>query len=775
MHQRELFYVLHPDPMWVFDFETLQFLDVNEAAVEVYGYSREDFLGMTIGDIRPQEDVPRLLADIGAARQGQRQAGIWRHRKKSGEILFVRVEARTIEWNGRPARLVSVRDMTRAVQAEQERETLLAQEASLRKEAEATAAQLAEQNANLRRAQRLIRIGTWKYEMPSGHLTWSPEVLEMYGVSPDAFAGTFDAYVALVHPEDREAMAENFARFEKSGQVIFDFAHRIVRPDGRVIHVRGTAELAETPTGKVLAGVVQDQSEQYAADALARASEERYQMVSRSTHDVVWDYDLIHNRITWNENFRVIAGDPAAPLSDASSSWIDRLHPDDRSRVLDGFFGAAADGAKDWSDEYRFLRDDGNVRYVFDRGFVSRDETGRALRIVGSMVDITDRKLAEARLLQAEKLEALGQITGGVAHDFNNLLMIITGNAETLLDRITDPRERRLLELVFSAAERGKDLTGRLLAFARRMPLKQVPLDLNEMVARSAELLRRAFRANIRIETDLDPAGAIIQTDLAQLELVLFNLGVNARDAMRDGGVLTVRTEAIQSDGARQIALTISDTGEGMDRETLRRCLDPFFTTKQVGKGVGLGLSMAFGFMEQLGGKLQIASEPGKGTQVTLLFPAADRRTESAPAAPAELTMGQGEQILLVEDEPGVREHVEAVLVSLGYQVTSHSNPDDAIAYLREGGGADLILTDLIMPGTADVRELARVARERIADVEVLYSSGYPREMVERDGRLSMDIELLAKPYRKAELAERLRTLLDRQAAARKVARQDGA
>lgn len=775
MHQRELFYDRHPDPMWVFDFETLQFLDVNDAAVQTYGYSREDFLGMKLGDIRPQEDVPRLLDDVVAARQGRGRSGIWRHRKKSGEILFVHIEARTIEWNGRPARLVSVRDMTRAVQAEQERESLLAQEASLRKVAEATAAQLAEQNANLRTAQRLIRMGTWKFEMLSGHLTWSPEVLEMYGVSDESFGGTFDAYAALVHPEDREAMAENFARFEKSGQVIFDFEHRIVRPDGRVIHVRGTAELAETPTGKVLAGVVQDQSEQHAADALARSNEERYEMVLRSTHDVVWDYDLINNSISWNENFRQIAGDPAALLADASSSWIDRLHPDDRSRVLDGFFGAAACGDKVWSDEYRFLRDDGNVRYVFDRGFISRDETGRALRIVGSMVDITDRKLAEARLLQAEKLEALGQITGGVAHDFNNLLMIITGNAETLLDRITDPRERRLLELVFSAAERGKDLTGRLLTFARRMPLKQVPLDLNEMLARSAELLRRAFRSNIRIETKLDPAGAIIKTDLAQLELVLFNLGVNARDAMQDGGVLTVQTEAVQSDGARQIVLTISDTGDGMDSETLRRCFDPFFTTKQVGKGVGLGLSMAFGFMEQMGGKLQIASEPGKGTQVKLLFPAADRQPEPAPAAPAKLAMGQGEHILLVEDEPGVREHVEGVLISLGYIVTTRENPDQAIEHLRGGGGADLILTDLIMPGTTDVRELVRIAREQIADVEVLYSSGYPRELVERDGRLSMDIELLPKPYRKAELAERLRTLLDRQAAARKLARQGGA
>jgi PAS domain S-box-containing protein len=894
MQESDLFYERHPDPMWIFDLDTLFFLDVNLSAVATYGYSREEFLAMQVTDIRPSEDVPRLLESIAQGPEARSIPGIWRHLKRSGEILHAQIAAHRIEWKGRRAELVSIRDITRNVLLEQEREALLAQEAGLRKTAEAAIAQLAEQNSNLRTAQRLLRIGVWKFETWSGRLTWSPEVYEIYGVAEGDFAETFEAYAARVHPDDQQAMIANYSAFEDSSQQFFEFAHRIIHAEGRIAHVRGVGEIADTPEGRLLTGVVQDitqqidqdnrlhlldqsvsrlndvvlifragseaggadapivyvnpsflritglgleevlgqpvsqvmletapgvplqvletaignpvslrsdirlinresqvvpaeidlvpvrdlsgvlthwvavirdMSEKFAADDRARTNEERYELLSRSTHDVVWDWDFENDQITWNENFRQIAGDPDAPLVADASSWIDRLHPDDRVRVLDGFYGAAAGDVETWSDEYRFLRDDGAVRFVFDRGFVARDETGRALHMVGSMVDITAQKQAEARLAQAEKLEALGQITGGVAHDFNNLLMIILGNAETLLDDVTDPRERRLLELVLVAAERGRDLTGRLLAFARRTPLKPVLLDLNEQVRRSAELQKRTFRSNIRIETDLRADPAVIECDPAQLELVLLNLSVNARGAMLDGGVLTLETRTREEDGAPQVVLTISDTGVGMDSETLRRCLEPFFTTKPVGEGVGLGLSMGFGFMAQSGGKLLIESSPGNGTQVSLVFPQA-KSGKLASERPAQtLVSGGDEHILLVEDDIGVREHVERVLSDLGYRVTACHNADAAIDYFKAGGGADLILSDLVMPGKADVLQLVQVAREYFPDIEVLYSSGYPTAAIERDGRLSAGVDLLPKPYRRAELAVRLRELFSRRAA----------
>ncbi len=887
MQEREVFYENHPDPMWVYDLGTLQFLDVNTAAIAAYGYSREELLALKATDVRPEEDIPAFLESIRSAGTKRCEVSTFRHRRKSGEVFFVQITAQLIDWQGRRAELVSVRDVNRAVALERERETLLRREASLRATAEAAAEQLAEQVANLRIAQRLIGMGVWKLELWSGRLVWSPELFRMYQVDEASFGHSYEAYTALVHPDDQQATDENFRQFIASGSPHFEFAHRIVRADGRVMHVRGVAETTDTPLGKLMTGAVQDvtreveqgerlrlldlsvsrlndivvifeahpgpeacrapvvyvnaafsrvtgrsereilgrsilavmtesapgipaevlaqalsgevsmrsdirlftkdhrvlaaeidlvpvrnparsmthwvavmrdMTEKQSADVRARMNEERYQMLARSTHDVVWDWDVRSDLLSWNENFRQLAGDPEAPLADRLTSWSSRLHPDDHDRVLEGFHDAIAGAGETWSAEYRFLRDDGDIRYVFDRGFISRDETGRGLRIVGSIVDITAQKLAEARLAQAEKLEALGQITGGVAHDFNNLLMIIIGNAETLLDRTVDARDRRLLELVSTAAERGRDLTGRLLAFARRSPLKPELLDLNEQVMRSAELLRRTFRANIRIETDLRAPKVDVLCDPAQLELALLNLAVNARDSMKEGGVLTMRTE---QDAAGRVVLTVADTGAGMDSETLRRCLDPFFTTKPVGQGVGLGLSMAFGFMEQTGGSLSVASEPGKGTRVSLDFPRAEDGAAPSRAMPSAAPVGGSELILLVEDDAGVREHVHGVLIGLGYRVTACESGDEAIRYLQAGGGADLILSDLIMPGLADARHVVRAARERFPDIPVLYSSGYPKEMIERDGRLSGDIQLLPKPYRKAELAARLRALLD--------------
>ncbi|MBU3920507.1 MAG: PAS domain-containing protein, partial [Alphaproteobacteria bacterium] len=513
--------------------------------------------------------------------------------------------------------------------------------------------------------------------------------------------------------------------------------------------------------------MIRDMSEKHAAEARARSNEARYEMLSRSTQDVVWDWDFETGLINWNQNFRKMAGNSDAPLEGAPpSSWIDRLHPDDRERVVEGFFAAAACDADNWSAEYRFMPDDGGVRFVFDRGFVSRNAQGDALRMVGSMVDITTQKVAEMRLVQAEKLEALGQITGGVAHDFNNLLAIIIGNTESLLDRIEDHRSRRMLELVSVAAERGRDLTGRLLAFARRIPMTPVPLDLNAFVERSAELFRRTFRSNIRIEIETSASPANIEADSSQLELVLLNLAVNARDAMREGGTLTLSTHLSEEEGRREVVLTVADSGDGMDAESLRRCLEPFYTTKPVGKGVGLGLSMAFGFMAQSGGRLAIESVPGRGTCVSLHFPLTDLEVPKTPAeADAGMLVGGDEHILLVEDDPGVRSHTTQLLADLGYEVTAKVNADEAIDYLRAGGTADLLLTDLVMPGTAGVVHLVAEARARLPGMEVLYSSGYPKELVAEDGRLPPDIEFLPKPYRRAELAGRLRVLLDRQGA----------
>ncbi|MBI1400820.1 PAS domain-containing protein [Hyphomonas sp.] len=897
MQEREIFYQRHPDPMWIQDPATLRILDANEAALAAYGYPPGEFLAMTAIDLLPPGDIPYFQDSLRASRAGRSEPAVFRHLTKSGEVLFVQSALRAANWKGRPAELVSVRDISRLIASEQAREELMLSTAARLAEADPDALKLAEQSTTLRTARRLSRMGMWKYEFWSGRIFASAETCGIYGVAVDPDGTPWEAFRVNVPPVDLPALSETYRAYAAAAAPAFEFSHRVLHPDGRTLHVRGVGELTQTVQGLALTGVImdvtheveqdrrlklldlsvrrlndmivifeaghravdphapivyanpaffqvtgleiddvigrpvsqvlfsaapnvplevfenslsravslrsdlqlrtrdsrmvpaevdmvpvqddggapahwvamiRDMSDKFAAEERARSNEARYQMLSRSTQDVVWDWDFETGRIDWNENFRTIAGDPDALLKAAPpSSWINRLHPDDRERVVESFIAAAAGDAENWSAEYRFMRDDGGVRFVFDRGFVSRSETGKALHMVGNMVDITDQKVAEMRLAQSEKLEALGQITGGVAHDFNNLLAIILGNAETLLDRTAEVRDRRLIELISSAAERGRDLTGRLLAFSRRSPIKPVSLDLNGVILRSAELFGRILRANIRIEIETSATPARIEADPSQLELVLLNLAVNARDAMLSGGTLHLSTQVSEMDGQKEVVLVVADTGTGMDADTLRRCLEPFYTTKAVGKGVGLGLSMAFGFMAQSGGRLGIESQPGQGTRVTLHFPYVEE-TAPAPVQAEPLgapVAGGDEHILLVEDDAGVRAHVEGVLSALGYSITSKVNADEAIAYLEAGGEADLLLTDLVMPGSASVLTLVDVARSRLPDIAVLYSSGYPRELVDQTGRLPPDIEFLPKPFRRSDLATHLRRLLDQRAA----------
>lgn len=917
MNEREVFFERHPDPIWIYDLQTLEFLDVNAAALAVYGYERQEFLSLKLTDIVRPEDVPAFPESIGTASHPLCESVPLRHRRKSGEVFHVQVAAETIDWQGRRAKLVSIRNVSRSVQLEAEREGLLQREAALRRAAEEAAEQLADQNANLRTVQRLIGGGAWKYELWSGRLTWSPEVCLMCGIDPDQFGATFADYEASVHPDDRQAMSVQLDAFRRSQASEFDFSHRIVRPDGSVIHIRGVGERTITPDGPVLTGMVhdvtrqveqdyrlrlldlsvsrlndivvifeahpgpdasqapivymnaaltrvtglepsevmgrpvqrvmqtiargipledldnalaaevsmrsnirfftkdervlpaeidlvpirnaagamthwvavmRDMSDKQAADARALLNEERYRMLSRSTLDVVWDWDVRSGLMEWKENFRQLAGAPDASLTDRLTSWSSRLHPEDHDRVLKGFHAAIAGTGETWSDEYRFVRDDGDVRFIFDRGFILRDASGKALRIVGSMVDITQRKIAEARLAQADKLDALGQMTGGVAHDFNNLLTVIIGNTEALLDRAEGARDRRLLQLVSNAADRGRELTARLLAFARRMPLKPVTLSLNDQIERSAELMRRTFRTNVQLELDLNAGINAVEADPGQLELALLNLTINARDAMPDGGILTVQSAFLPAGSAvpnfpsaelsstDRILLSVRDTGLGMDAETLRRCLEPFFTTKPVGKGSGLGLSMAYGFIEQSGGRLLVRSRPGEGTEVALLFPRSLEAVQPHPQAQGGAgPLGGNEAILIVEDDRDVRDHATRVLTELGYRVTSRDTADAAIAYLRGGGMPDLILSDIMMPGKTDVRQLDAEARALLPEIQILYSSGYPQELIKADGRLAADIELLPKPYRRSELALKVRELLDRTYAGRPAPPQDAA
>jgi signal transduction histidine kinase/ActR/RegA family two-component response regulator len=415
---------------------------------------------------------------------------------------------------------------------------------------------------------------------------------------------------------------------------------------------------------------------------------------------------------------------------------------------------------------------------VIDRGLVIREPSGAARRMVGSMSDITARIGMEAQLREAQKLEAVGQLTGGVAHDFNNLLTVIIGTAESLLERLEHDAESVMLaEMTTAAAQRGAELTSRLLAFARQQPLEPKATNIGRLVADFDPILRRTLSEDIDLEVVRGGGLWAAMVDPGQLETALLNLAINARDAMPAGGRLTIETGNVSLDEeyarmneevtpGQYVMVSVSDTGTGMPRDVVSRAFEPFFTTKDVGKGSGLGLSMVYGFAKQSRGHVKIYSETGEGTTVRLYLPRAHANqaaAESGPAPSANLASGS-ERILVVEDDPMVREHVARQLRSLGYHVTEAADGPQALHRLREGERFDLLFTDVVMPGGMNGRELAVAATAVCQDLKVLFTSGYSENAIVHHGRLDPGVQLLSKPYRKRDLADRVRKVLDGQA-----------
>lgn len=391
---------------------------------------------------------------------------------------------------------------------------------------------------------------------------------------------------------------------------------------------------------------------------------------------------------------------------------------------------------------------------------------------------IAERERAEASLRQSQKMEAVGQLTGGLAHDFNNLLQIVTGNLEILGRSLPKDagRLRRAADNAMRGAQRAATLTQRLLAFSRRQPLAPKPIDVNTLVAQMSDLLRRTLGEPVAIETVL--AGGLwrIEADPNQLENALLNLAVNARDAMPDGGKLTIETANSRLDEAyaredpevepgQYVVVCVSDTGCGMSKETIAHVFEPFFTTKEVGRGTGLGLSMVYGFVKQSNGHVKIYSEEGEGTTVKLYFPrltTAIEEKDAAEAAEEPTPEGQqGEVILVVEDDDDVREYSVEVLRELGYSVLAAPNGDAALRSLKRKQRIDLLFTDVVLPGGMTGRKLVDAALKVRPELKVLFTTGYARDAIVHNGRLDPDVQLIGKPFTFSDLAARVRDILD--------------
>jgi PAS domain S-box-containing protein len=460
-----------------------------------------------------------------------------------------------------------------------------------------------------------------------------------------------------------------------------------------------------------------------------------------------------------------VIGFDAQQLVDEVELWCSRIVPEDRERVLDEVAAIGISGAM--STEYRWLCADGTQRSFLDRAVLIRDENGQPLEIFGGCLDVTERRTVEQQLFQSQKMEAVGQLTGGIAHDFNNMLTVVIGNLDALARTLKGSgRNFDRAQMALTGALSCAELTRRMLAFARRQPLQPKPVHLGQMSLSIAKLLGRTLGERLTIEVHIQDDLWHVMADPAQVESSLINLAVNARDAMTEGGTLTVDARNIvmvHSDGdlpgGEFVVLSVTDTGSGMPQDVVDRALEPFFTTKKMGHGTGLGLSMVYGFVKQSGGHVRIESAVGRGTSVRLYLPKTDAALEPQNAASEqEVTTYTGHErcILLVEDDAGVRAVTAALLKELHFTVMEADNGTRALEIIDREPNIDLLFTDIVMPGGINGFELGRRAKERRPQLPVLYATGYAASF----SATEQGADVLAKPYRESDLLVKLRRLL---------------
>ncbi|MGV8986836.1 MAG: PAS domain-containing protein [Cypionkella sp.] len=605
----------------------------------------------------------------------------------------------------------------------------------------------------------------YNHDLAAGTLWLNDAFRSRYGYDPQAFAADPHGWVQLLEPVDRPGFVLVCEQAVRGTTRNLELSYRLRTADGQTCTVIDRAQIIRDETGRALriVGSIVDVTAQ-------REEEERLRAVVEVAANVVYEYDVATDTFFYSEGMERTFGHDWTGPQPAKTIWVDQLHPEERARVEADYLGFLASTERYARLEYRFARADGSWANVYERMIALRDEDGVALRVIGGIEDVTAAHETQERLRQSQKLEAIGRLTGGVAHDFNNLLTVIIGGAGLLeSDPTLGAEHRAMARNVSSAARRGAELTSGLLSFARQQPLLPRPLDMSATFAELEGMLTRILPAYIVLEAVV-PAGLwLTEADPTQLNAALLNLCVNAADAMPEGGRITMESRnwvidegySVTDPEARPgefVRIDITDSGLGMKADVLSRAFDPFFTTKPVGKGSGLGLSMVWGFAKQSGGHAKIYSEAGIGTTVTMFLPRSLRGAlQPVALAPAELSFGKGQHILVVEDDPMLRRFVVALAERLRYRVSQAENGDQALLILQERPDIELLFSDVVMPGHMSGRDLAARALQNFPGLLLLFTSGYSENAIIHNGRLDEGVHFLAKPYQLRDLSEKLR------------------
>jgi two-component system cell cycle sensor histidine kinase/response regulator CckA len=725
----------------------------NTGAEQLYGYAASEMIGRSRALLVPAGKSDELVSVMERAARGESGQVLETSRvRKDGSVVDIAlVTSPMTDSTGRVASVSTIaRDITSRKRAE----------ATLRDERDRAQQYLDTAEVLLLKLDvdgRILLVNRYACDV----LGWTAEELFGRNWNETCLPARIRREIRanFLHPTGGELSVSESPVLTRSGEErLFEWRCRLLRDDeGRVV-------------GSFSSGT--DISERNQAVAALRKAEERMRFVLEAAGAGIWDLDFTTGVLQWSEILEAQNGLRPGTFGGTFAAFLERVHPQDRDALVERM--KAHESGRNFSTEHRTVWPDGTVRWLSGWGRIDVGPMGEPVRGVGISLDVTERHTLEAQYQQAQKMEAIGRLAGGVAHDFNNLLTVILGFCELLLAGLTpdDPRQADITEIQ-KAGARAAGLTRQLLAFSRKEILDPRLLDLNAIVADIRVMLGRLIGEDVAIVLDLEPALPPMKADRGQMEQIVLNLAVNARDAMPKGGTLTIATTSVELDehGAQThvavkpgpyLVLTVTDTGTGMTREVQARLFEPFFTTKEPGKGTGLGLATVHGIATQSGGGVAVDSEVGRGTSVMVYLPRADP-AEPVVAAPRPVDRDRSgvETVLVVEDAEGLRELTRRLLERQGYTVLVAANADEAAHLFDEHPSIDLLLTDVVMPGGNGPELVTRLLEIR-PTLKVIYMSGYTEEAIVHHGVLAPGIMFLHKPFSSDSLGRKLREVLDR-------------
>ncbi len=733
----------------------------NEAAQAMFGYPADEACGQSLsvlipalGRLEQQEQcsacdwtTAALLLALGPDASG---------RRRDGTLFPLEIAVSECDFVGERRCVFTVRDITERKQIEDARQ------------------------ASERRLQLALdagKMGMWAWDFRDEYAHWSRTEFELLGLEPVADERVrSELFFQQVHPDDRPVLDAALRQaIESKGT--FDLEFRIFRCDGEIRWLTGRGQVLLDPaTGQPtqMIGVNYDVTQQRLAQAALEGSQRQLRLAMDASRLGVWEVNWADGTLIWDEAYGRQFGRRPDQYPSREEDFYECVHPDDREPVKAAFRRTVAEGV-DFECEFRIVWPNGETRWHAAFGRTLSDGDGRPAKTIGVGRDITDRKRLEDQLRQSQKMQAVGQLAGGVAHDFNNILTVINGYAEMLDAQLPRGDERRtLLEQIRHAGEQAAALTRQLLAFSRKQVLRPQLVDLGAVVAEAHEILRRLIGEHIELVVQRESVSALVRVDPSQITQILLNLSVNARDAMPEGGRLSITTGHAEFDAAavptntalkpgKYVVLTVSDTGCGMAAEVRDRVFEPFYTTKEPGKGTGLGLSVVHGIVSQSEGHVEVDSRPNCGTTFRIFLPQAAAEPEREPAAeeptPARAAAAT---VLVVEDEEAVRGLTQIVLEADGFRVLTASSGPEAVRFVeRNGSPLDLLITDVVMPGMSGP-QLAQQLRGKHPDLRTLFLSGYTQDAVSAAELGDQRNAFLAKPFSRRALAEKVRSLVNR-------------